>query len=260
MEHQFLLRDRQNIAVVGAGGTGSQVLTGIARMCVALNSLGLNAPNVTVYDPDTVSSANIGRQLFAASDIGQYKAEALVQRFNAYFGLSWEAHNGIFKKLPYDTGMVVSCVDKRSARKTIREVIAGSAIYWLDTGNMAHEGQVILGNADYAQSSPQRRRKYTLLPTVADLFPEIVDDTLPEDDTPSCSLAEALEKQDLLVNQAVATQAVEILWQLYRYGVIAHHGVFLDVRRFSLNPLPVDPILWKRYLTKAKKYHKKMAA
>lgn len=249
-----------NIAVIGAGGTGSQMLTGLARMCVALDSLGMPTPSITVYDPDKVSTANIGRQLFPASDVGTFKAEALVQRFNAYFGLCWEAKNQCFDRCDYSTGMIVSCVDKRSSRKHIQEALNGSSVYWLDTGNMAHAGQAILGNADYASSSPQRRKKYGLMPTVADLFPEIVDDTLPEDDTPSCSLAEALEKQDLLVNQVVATHALEILWQLYRYGEIEYHGFFMDVQRFSLTPLPIDPDIWKRYLKKAKKYQFQNAA
>ena len=51
------------------------------------------------------------------------------------------------------------------------------------------------------------RANYLRLPTVAELFPEIIDTRGREDNAPSCSLAEALERQELFVNQAVVTQA-----------------------------------------------------
>ena len=48
------------VFVIGAGGTGSQVATGLARMSVALQALGHPGLHVTVFDPDTVTEANIG--------------------------------------------------------------------------------------------------------------------------------------------------------------------------------------------------------
>ena len=65
-----------------AGGTGSQVATNLARMDMALRALGHPGLHVTVFDPDTVSEANIGRQLFSESEIGLNKAVALVTRIN----------------------------------------------------------------------------------------------------------------------------------------------------------------------------------
>ncbi|MBO8471748.1 MAG: ThiF family adenylyltransferase, partial [Bacteroidetes bacterium] len=62
------------VNVIGAGGTGSQVLTCLARFDTALRGLGHPGLFVTVYDPDTVTEANIGRQLFSPSDIGLNKA------------------------------------------------------------------------------------------------------------------------------------------------------------------------------------------
>ena len=58
------------VFVIGAGGTGSQVATGLARMSVALQALGHPGLHVTVFDPDTVTEANIGRQLFSGSELG----------------------------------------------------------------------------------------------------------------------------------------------------------------------------------------------
>lgn len=70
---------------------------------------------------------------------------------------------------------------------------------------------------------------------------EVTDDT-----APSCSLAEALERQELFVNQAVATWALELLWRLFRYGRVEWHGAFVNLASGRATPLPVDPEAWAR--------------
>ncbi len=56
MSHKFLLnktyRSTLNVVLAGAGGTGSQMLTGLARMSIALRNLQLDDIHVIVYDPD----------------------------------------------------------------------------------------------------------------------------------------------------------------------------------------------------------------
>ena len=43
--------------------------------------------------------------------------------------------------------------------------------YWLDVGNSADARQFVLGQVDNSKSKKRRQR----LPTVAELFPEIID-------------------------------------------------------------------------------------
>ena len=62
------------VLVAGAGGTGSQVITSLARMSVALQALGHPGLHLTAFDPDTVTEANIGRQLFSETELGLNKA------------------------------------------------------------------------------------------------------------------------------------------------------------------------------------------
>ena len=53
------------INLIGVGGGGSLVLSGLVRLHLAMKSLGHPyGLDVEVWDPDRVSSANIGRQLF----------------------------------------------------------------------------------------------------------------------------------------------------------------------------------------------------
>jgi len=79
------------INLVGAGGTGGQVLTALARMNHALVSLNHPGLMVSVFDDDTVTRANLGRQLFTTAELGLHKSVALINRINRFFGTSWKA-------------------------------------------------------------------------------------------------------------------------------------------------------------------------
>jgi hypothetical protein len=87
----------------------------------------------------------------------------------------------------------------------------GNRHYWLDIGDNADGGQFVLGrpNNRHARSKDPR------LPTVADLFPEIVNAPMDKKDRlPSCSALEALQRQKPFINQTLAYQALAMLASL----------------------------------------------
>lgn len=244
-----LLQGRVRVALAGAGGNGSHMLAGLARLDRSLRALGHpGGLQVTVYDPDRVAESNVGRQLFYPGDVGQSKAICLVHRLNLAYGLAWHAVPG-----PYaNTGasraegprahLVISCVDSAAARREIwrevRERSDASPFYWLDLGNRQQDGQVILGQP--VRYKPRRETNVgPRLPTVMELHPELQDETLPEDNRPSCSLAEALASQDLFVNQVLTSWALQLLWRLFRAGQIEHHGYYVNLASGRVNPVPV---------------------
>lgn len=241
--------DPIEIAVIGAGGTGSQIITGLARINHAIMALGhTHGLSVSVVDPDSVSEFNIGRQLFSPVDIGESKARILVERVNHHYGLAWQSHPLFFKEYLGEGGqtpkIIISCVDSVSARREIRQFGEQQAneriskpLYWLDTGNGNATGQVILGtNKEISQ--PDDSKSCGNLPDILDLFPALEDHDTP--DTPSCSMQEALEKQDLFVNQSIAVHALDILWRMFRYGRIEHHGCFVDQENYMVRPISVE--------------------
>ena len=68
--------------------------------------------------------------------------------------------------------------------------------YWLDLGNNSDSGQFVLG-----EPLNRRNRRHRLrLRTVAELFPEVVQVGSDDDGLPSCSAAEALDRQEPFVN------------------------------------------------------------
>ncbi len=254
---RFCTRELQ-VLLVGAGGNGSQMASGLARMDCALRGLGGAGLQVTIVDPDTVSESNVGRQLFSPHDVGRSKAAALATRINAFFGTQWAAHTAKIETIGANSSridFIIGCVDNKAARRGIRrfceEASRYAETYVLDLGNDAHSGQVVLGET-YKEKRRVKKDGCPRLPVVWELFPAILDEAAPEDNEPSCSLAEALAKQDLFVNQATATAALTLLWKLLRTGSIDHHGMFVDLRSGRQAPLPICPKSWARMAGKEK--------
>ena len=251
--HPRLLSDRVAIVLAGAGGNGSQMLSGLARLDAAIRTLGHPGLDVVVYDPDDVSQANLGRQLFAAADVGRNKARVLVTRINAWFGLQWEAVPKLFgssaaTRHTGHTGIVISCVDSARARQQIASEIESwysKPYYWLDLGNRAADGQVVLGIPAWNRTHEAYPYR---LPTVVELFPDLYTRQyeLDHDSTPSCSLAQALERQELFINQAVVTPALQLLWRVFRHGRTPWCGAFVNLDSGRMSPIPIDPEAWAR--------------
>jgi PRTRC genetic system ThiF family protein len=198
-------------------------------------------------DGDIISPVNCVRQPFCSTEIGLAKAVVLVSRLNLFWGLSWKA---IAEHLTPHTDVssfdiVIGGVDTRAARQLIQNRVEDSRSrisYWLDLGNSADTGQFVLGQPLNARN----RRGSDRLRTAPELFPEIVDPTLDDDGVPSCSAAEALERQEPFVNQVLAYHSLAMLTQLFRYGRIEHHGAFVNVRESRVQPISISPGLWQR--------------
>lgn len=243
------------VNLIGAGGTGSQVLTCLARLDVTLQALGHPGLHVTVYDPDEVTEANIGRQLFGYSDLGLNKAECLITRINNFFGNAWQAKPAVFPELLRNAkwhemaNITITCTDNVKSRIDLWNMLKAvpdkdyrdysTPLYWMDFGNTQTTGQVILGTV------PKKIKQPTsdLYQTVGSL--KVItryvrySGVKVKDSGPSCSLAEALEKQDLFINSTLAQLGCNIIWKLFRHGMIEHHGVFLNLNTMRVNPLPV---------------------
>lgn len=248
------------VSLIGAGGTGSQLLTCLARMHQAMLALDYPGLQVRVFDDDTVSPANLGRQLFAECEIGMNKGVALVNRINRFFGTGWKAIPHRFtgeasERLPEEgvTNLYLSCVDTAKARFEIAGILkehtrpyhgyrSNQALYWMDLGNSRSTGQVILSTiGERKQPASQQYQAVGQLPFVTDTFGTLLQEADTSDNTPSCSLAEALTRQDLFINSTLANMGASLLWQLFREGFITNRGFFLNLHDFRVQPLKVTP-------------------
>ena len=233
------------VLLVGAGGTGAEMLRGLAKIALAAREVHHRDVEVTVMDGDVVTRSNLVRQPFTRGDIGRNKAESLVNRYNLWAGLAFAADPSMFAdRMAMSYDLVISCVDNAATRASLHRALRRMpSRYWLDCGNLECTGQVILGE-------PRReheKERYGRLPVVTELFPELLDPKRREPDLPSCSLAEALERQHLLVNEAIALPAKNLVWHLLTKETLDWHGAFVDLNTGRTTTLAVDPEAWKRF-------------
>ncbi|MGK2910438.1 PRTRC system ThiF family protein [Sphingobium sp. UBA5915] len=227
------------ILLVGCGGNGAQILMGLASLDTALRAISSRSLNVTVVDNDIVSEANLARQPFYRCDLGHSKARTLTERINLAHGLSWEAVHG---RAPAAIGVgeadiLITCVDTASARRALGAAIAKSRTtpsYWMDLGNRATDGQYLIGCPGRGDGKCGTR-----LPTVLEYFPELADESAADDDAPSCSVAEALERQSLFVNRVLASHALSLLFDLLGRGSIARAGAVINLASGQAVPIPL---------------------
>ncbi|MGN6435972.1 MAG: PRTRC system ThiF family protein [Agriterribacter sp.] len=243
-----------SIDLIGCGGTGSHLLVGLARINMAL--VGLSHPGLFVraWDPDVVTETNIGRQLFSPADIYQNKATVLINRINRYYGLEWMAVPNLFqpdKDPRWRSNILITCTDTAASRILIQELISDKEYissqirepfdlpyYWLDIGNNKNTGQIVLGTIRSVKQPKSDVKTSSTLKNVVQKFPAIkkVKDDQSE---PSCSMAEALNKQDLFVNSLLAQFACNLLWKLIKEGSISYHGCYVNLETLSVNPIRI---------------------
>ena len=109
-----------------------------------------------------------------------------------FWGLRWKGSPQFLDEgWREQTDIVIGCVDSRKARRAITNSRSyWESHYWLDIGNNADTGQFVLGQPENRKNQKAGSR----LPTVAELFPEIINSKLDKTDKlPSCSAVEALE-------------------------------------------------------------------
>ena len=244
------------VNLIGAGGTGSKILTALMEMNHSLTELGHAGLQIRLWDDDVITQANLGRQRFAECEIGLYKSVALINRANRFSGTNWKAETVKFEKdrldkLPENAGasIYISCVDSVKARFGIADILNilnnGKAYsnrprYWLDFGNSQHTGQVLLSTiGTIKQPNSEKYETVASLPFITDEFGELLKQSEEQDDTPSCSLAEALEKQDLFINSSLAQMGCSLLWGLFRYGMTEYRGFFHNLKDFNTHPIKV---------------------
>ncbi len=252
-----LLGDTVNVVVIGAGGSGSHMVADLAVLDQSMLDLGHpGGLQCTVIDHDSVGRANLGRARFYASDIGANKAQTIVQRVNACYGLEFRAISGEItpesgaSQLFEDADVVIGCVDTRESRRSILAALTKArsarrslreSTYWLDLGNGSDDGQVVLGEV----GSPSGGVR---LPCVTDLFPEMLDQAKdPKNTGPSCSRAEALTRQSAFVNKTASLQAVTLLSALFRFGRLEHSCVFFNLVSQRTSVLPCTLQAWARF-------------
>ena len=259
MEHLInanLLQKRVEIHLIGVGGNGAQMAGCLARLDIAMKALGHPCGlHVTAFDGERVSEANVGRQLYSPADVGRFKSVVTIHRLNQFYGLDWIAQPHRYEDCRRNNlssgsaDLIVSCVDTRSARRAIHARLfddGGQYCYWLDLGNTEATAQVVLGEAARCWRGRQTAH-CPRLPCVTELFPELLDDSIADDNAPSCSVRVSLASQGLFINDVAVRFAAQLLYELFSNGRLRQHGVLINLETKRCGPIEVDPMAWGRF-------------
>lgn len=182
------LKEKLNIHVIGAGGTGGYCIEFLTRL------LAGGDHQIHVYDGDSVELKNLKRQDFSVDDVDLNKAEALCKRLQAqvmdapklyphsgYITSGDEFFAEVLLSMEEDESLViVQAVDNVATRKLINDVIFGKLIenriltVALDSGNDDQGGQVVLyANGAVRNEEPFGKSQVGILPTMLQVFPEL---------------------------------------------------------------------------------------
>ncbi|TDO68768.1 PRTRC genetic system ThiF family protein [Flavobacterium chryseum] len=238
----FSPRHPITITVIGAGGTGSFLISRLARLDFALRQLEHPGLHVKVYDGDIIEPHNVGRQNFTRNEIGLYKASTMIEKVNFAFGLDWEADNIMVKpKDVTNSNIIVTCVDNAAFRMQLNDLIMKNykisnrldyttSFYWLDCGNGKDFGQVVLSTmGKIKQPKNSEFELISDLRTVVEVFGDLgTFDNIESQGIENCSFRESIERQDLFINDMISNLASDMLWKLLRYKYLTHHGVVLN--------------------------------
>lgn len=245
------------VNVIGAGGTGSKLMTALMEINHSLLELEHPGLDVHLWDDDIITASNIGRQRFAESERNLYKSQAIINRLNRWAGTNWKAKTRKFEhtvdgKIPNNAraSIYISCTDTVASRIEMNKIMQklnedygyhrDKARYWLDLGNTKFSGQGILstiGKID--QPTSKKFKTFEKLPSIIEEYGTAMQTSEQQDDTPSCSLAESLEKQDLFINSTIAHLGASLLWNLLKDGMTENRGFFLNLQNFRSQPINV---------------------
>jgi len=246
--------DRLTLVQAGCGGTGSLLARSTAATAAALRQRGVRVDLVFV-DPDTVEERNIGRQLFARSDISRPKAEVVADRYAAAWGLEVSADVSEFAAGRYlahqGLTVVVGAVDNAAARREIAGLLARNPtapalprVWWLDAGNSADSGQVLLGTetAPFDLEGSVSLGSVWRLPAPSLVAPDLLVPR-PEETSPdrlSCAELAAANLQSQTVNSWSATIAGDMLHRLLVTRELARFATYFDARTATVASEPTS--------------------
>lgn len=228
------------ITVIGCGGTGSFLLSRLARLDFALRQLEHPGLHVHVIDGDIIELHNAGRQNFTENEVGKYKASTMVEKINFAFGLDWESTNKMIKVSEIiPSNFIITCVDSAKFRMSLHENLNkisngnrayNSPYYWLDCGNGKDFGQVILSTIrEIPQPKSKEFETFSKLKSVVDIYGDLENfDNKESQGIESCSFRESLEKQDLFINDIISTIAADLIMKLLRFKRISIHGAIVN--------------------------------
>jgi molybdopterin/thiamine biosynthesis adenylyltransferase len=167
---KFEADDKIDIVVVGCGGNGSRIVNLLAQQMYSNKSI----QKVYLIDDDKVEVKNLTRQLFYEFEVGEFKSQALADRYNMLYdlkiipiNLKFDIGIGKIDRFSQNNLVIFDCVDNKAGRESIERYFKNysdnilfasiakdylnnnkfKSITVISCGNQKDHGQVHVGHA-----------------------------------------------------------------------------------------------------------------
>jgi PRTRC genetic system ThiF family protein len=231
----YLAPQFRRIVIIGAGGTGSYLAQGLAKM---ISGYRLQV-EVQLVDPDTVEEKNCARQNFHVWEIGEPKAVALAYRLNQQYGLAFagvqakgEDH---VERYGAPDRLIITCVDTVEARKPYKD--SGP---WLDLGNGRETGQALYGTTENRKNIGLQLKHWDKIPNVAHLPSPYLLAGMAKLKSPKVKVLSCadtpFDEQGVFANEWAAAAGLGILHQLLIVGELSTPAIYFDTAKGRMTP------------------------
>lgn len=225
-------RHKLTVSVFGVGGTGSFLISKLARLNVALQTIHhYPGIHVTAYDDDIIEEHNYVRSTFSPADASLFKSSTLMSRINRYYGLKWKGYDRRFlKNTDKSTNIVFLCVDSLKSRKEIMRDMPRTGYDWtkhlytFDIGNELNYGQIIITDTENTNLN-NSSNKSLRIPHYSWLLFKMKDET----NKPNCSMKESLSAQSLYINEFMALVTAETFKDFILSPKIDYNSIFINL-------------------------------
>lgn len=223
-----------SVIVVGCGGTGGYVAEGLCRVLP-------EKWTIVLQDHDVVEEHNLRRQNFFDRDLGEFKAAALADRlaqnYRRKIAYLTKPFTGRYRG-GYTASLLIGCVDNAQARQAIAN--NDTPVWWIDSGNGHHSGQVLIGNApkNIGHVFANNVTKYLPKPSVQ--LPSILIPT-PEEKKKAQDCAQAVQREDQskVINQAMAVVVLQAVDELIN-NRLTWMSAFINIETGALAYTPIE--------------------
>lgn len=227
------------IVILGAGGTGGYVIPHLYRIAYASG----RKCRIVIVDGDTVEKKNLIRQNFSVQDVGENKAAVMAERYASVFGIETEyipqyieTVDDIYEILEFDSSrytpdskpvsILIGAVDNNRSRAMCDKVFRLlDDIIYIDAGNGEFSGQVVCG----VKSNGRVLRK-----PVADLYPDILEETDKFPSELSCAERSVSAPQSVAANIFASTAIVTMLYYLLIKGNLETQRITFSAKKLFM--------------------------
>lgn len=248
------------IVCIGAGANGSHFFRNLLQDIATYNSAYAANIRVSVViaDGDTVEKKNLNNQLFDKEDVGNFKVDALTERYGTHYDIdvlavpeyvtSLESLTNLFslvENLPNTLPILVGLVDNNRTRMLMHEFFMQESIrdlVYIDTGvegvlleqevlrepsakemilSSGFSGQVVCG---------YKREGQVFLPPVGEVYPTILTDAESVFPNQSCGDLILNNPQRSATNKLAAQMTNTFLNNLFHNGEIVQEELIFNAR------------------------------